>query len=172
MLHGRLLRVSELVVVLGAVVEQQRVADLGRELHHAESAALAGATRAAMLDTRRSGARGIDLGTVGKLASFDGQASGLRNIRFQFTAYCGAADAYMRREMEEATWSEVPTLTGPMRREEADRSRRLLHRLVLSCAAGAMEVMENVPGGGVRGLQEATSRVRSSIARKMRRDVV
>ena len=54
MLHGRLLRISELDVVSGAVLEQQRIADL-EQLHRAESAALAAQTRA------QTEARAIDL---------------------------------------------------------------------------------------------------------------
>ena len=47
MFHGRLLGVSVLVVVSGAVVEQQRIEDLEQQLHHVESAVQ---TRAAQLD--------------------------------------------------------------------------------------------------------------------------
>ena len=54
--------------------------------------------------------------------SFDGQASGFRNFRFQFTAYCGAVDADKRRGMEEASMS------GSMRQGEADRSPQLLEK--------------------------------------------
>ena len=46
-LHGCLLGVSVLVVVSGAVVEQQRIEDLEQQLHHVESAVQ---TRVAQLD--------------------------------------------------------------------------------------------------------------------------
>ena len=75
MLHGRLLRVSELVVVLGAALEQQRSADVQQQLHHAESAASAAETRAAQLEARQNEARAIALNTINRLAS-EGQASG------------------------------------------------------------------------------------------------
>ena len=87
MLHGRLLRVFELVVS-GTAMEQQRIEDLEQQLHHAESAALAAETRAAQLDATQNEARASDLKSIGKPASFDGQASGFRNFRFQFMAYC------------------------------------------------------------------------------------
>ena len=73
MRHGRLLRVSELVVVSGAAVEPQHIADLEQLLHHAESAASAAETHAALLDARQKGARAIDLGRASgnRLASTD-----------------------------------------------------------------------------------------------------
>ena len=98
-------------------------------------------------DTGQNKTRAVDLKSIRKPASCDGQASGLRNFRIQVTAYCDTADADMRREMEEASRSEVPILTGSMTQGEADRSRQLYYMLVLSCVVGAMGVMENVPGG-------------------------
>ena len=71
------------------------------QLHHTESAALAAETGAPQLDAGQNEARATDLQSIGKPASFDRQASGLRNFRLQFVAYCGAMDADMRREMEE-----------------------------------------------------------------------
>ena len=61
MLHGRLLRVSELVVVSRAVVGQQRIAHLKQTLHHADSAAFTAETLDALLDARQNEARAIDL---------------------------------------------------------------------------------------------------------------
>ena len=55
--------------VCWAVMEQQRIADLEQQLHHAESVALAAETRAARLGARQNEARAIDW------ASFDGQNS-------------------------------------------------------------------------------------------------
>ena len=113
-------------------MEQQRIADLEQQLHYAESAALAAERRAAQLG---AGQREAHLKSIGKPASFDGQASEFRNCRFQFTAYCGAMDADMRREMEEASKGEVPILTGSMRQGAGDRSRQLYHVHVLSCGS-------------------------------------
>ena len=110
-------------------MEQQRIADLQEQLHHAESAAMAGETRAALLDTRQNEARAIYLKSIGKLDSFNGQASGFRNIRLQFTAYCRGVDVDMRRDMEEASRGEVPILTGSMR-----RSRQVSTALLHACA--------------------------------------
>ena len=70
------------MVVSEAVMEQQRIADLQQQLHHAESCALAAVTRAAQMDARQSEARAIYLKNSGKRASFDGQASGFRSFRF------------------------------------------------------------------------------------------
>ena len=39
--------------------------------------------------------------------------------------------ADMRRDVEEASRSEVPMFTGPMRQVEADRSRQLYYMLAL-----------------------------------------
>ena len=71
MLHGRLLRVSEVVEVLGAVEEQERITYLEQQLHRAETAALAAETRVAQLDARKNEARAINLWSVGKLFSMD-----------------------------------------------------------------------------------------------------
>ena len=49
--------------------------------------------------------------------------------------------------MEEASRTEVSTLTGAMTHREAARSRQLYHILVLSCAGGAMQVMKTVLDG-------------------------
>ena len=65
--HGRLSGVSKLVVVSEAAMEPQRIADLEHPLHHAESAALAAATRAALLDARQNEARAVGLLGIGKL---------------------------------------------------------------------------------------------------------
>ena len=108
---------------------------------------MAAETRGAVLEARQNEARAIDLKSICKLASFDGQASGFRNFRFQFTAYCGAVDADMRREMEEASRSEVLKLPCSMRQGEASWSRQLDYMFVLSRVGGAMEVMENMPDG-------------------------
>ena len=88
-----------MVVFSGTVMEQQRIADLEQQLHHAESAALAVEKRAALLDARRNEARAIELGSIRKPAGFDGQASGFRNFRFP-------------------PRSEVPILTGSKRQGE------------------------------------------------------
>ena len=82
-------------------MEWQRIADLEQQLHHAESAAVAAETRAALLDARQNEARAIEVKSIGRPASFDGQASGFRNFRVQFTVYCGAKNADMRREMKD-----------------------------------------------------------------------
>ena len=89
----------------------------------------------------------LALKSIGQPAGFDGQTRGLRNFRFQVTAYCGAMDSVMRREMEEASRSEVPIVTASMRQGEVDRFRQLCNTLVLSCAGEAMGVMEIVPDG-------------------------
>ena len=118
-------------MVFGAVLEKQLMADLEQQLHHAESAALAAETRVVQVDARQNEARAIDLNSSGKLARIGGQASGFRNFRFQFMAYCGAMGADMRREMEEAFRSEVPILTGAMRQGETAGSRQLCNMLLL-----------------------------------------
>ena len=56
-------------------------------------------------------------------------------------------DVENRREMDEASKSEVPILPSSVRQTETDRSRQLYCMLLLPCAGGAMEVMENVPDG-------------------------
>ena len=91
---------SDWVVVSGAVLEQQRISDLERQVHHAEAAARTAETRAAQLDARQNEARALDMTCVGKPTGFDGQGS-VRNFRFQFMACCGAMGAGM--EMEEAS---------------------------------------------------------------------
>ena len=53
-------------------------------------------------------------------------------------------DDDVRRDLEDASWSGVPILTGSMRQGEADRSRQFYYVLVLSCAGEAMEVVERV----------------------------
>ena len=127
MFHGHLWRVSELVVVSGAVIEQQRIADLDQQLHHAESASLAAETRAALLDARQNEARAIDLKSIG----IPRTSQRVPKLRFQFTAYCGAMDADTRRQMEEASRSEVPILTGSVRH---GGSRQVSTVLLHACA--------------------------------------
>ena len=53
----------------------------------------------------------------------------------------------MTRELAEAARSERPTPTESLRTPEAGRSRQLHDMFVISCAGGAMEVMENVSDG-------------------------
>ena len=114
MLHGRLLRNSELVVVSGA----------------AYGAAV----------NRGSGTATAPCGV---------SIVGCKTERSSCNrpAATSDVDADMRREMEEASRSEVPILTASKRHGETDRSLQLYRMLVLSCARGAMEVMENVPDG-------------------------
>ena len=64
-------------------MEQQRFAGLEQQLHRAETAVLATETRAAQLDATQNEDRAMDLKSIGKRSSFDGQAGGFRNFRFQ-----------------------------------------------------------------------------------------
>ena len=48
-------------------MERHRIADLEQLLHHAESAALAAETRAALLDARQNEAPAVGLMGIGKL---------------------------------------------------------------------------------------------------------
>ena len=125
MFHSRLMGVYDLVVVSGAVLEQQRVADVERSQRHEPE------TRAAQLDARQNEARAIDLKSIGKPSSSDGQASGFRDVRFHFVANLSAMDADTRRETEDASRSEAPTLNEPTRRGSRQVSTALLHACAL-----------------------------------------
>ena len=67
-------------------MEQQRIAGLEQQLHHAETAALAAETRVPQLDARERSSRNQP--EEHQEASFDGQPTRFLNLRFQFVAYC------------------------------------------------------------------------------------
>ena len=116
MLHERLLRVSGLVVVSEAVMEQQRIADLEQQLHHAKTAALVGETRVVQVDARRNGARATDLQSIGKPAKpADSEITDSRSWRDVVPG------------MLEASRSEAPILTGSMTRGSRQVSTAVLH---------------------------------------------
>ena len=133
--HSRLFGVFDLVVVSGAVLEKQRVADVERSQRHVLRSWMQDRTKLAPSTCRASG----------KPSSSDGQASGIPNFRFHFVVYLGAMDADTGRETEEASRSESLILTGPIRHEEAALSQHSSASCLLSCAGGAMEFMEHVP---------------------------
>ena len=57
MLHRLLLKIFDLLVVSGAVMEQHQIADVKQQLHHAEAPALAPETRAVKLDATQNDGR-------------------------------------------------------------------------------------------------------------------
>ena len=66
-LHGRLSKVCDLLVVSGSVLEQQLIEDLDNLLHHTEASAQVGRRHALhSWDARQDEARALDLNSIGK----------------------------------------------------------------------------------------------------------
>ena len=76
-----------------------------------DSVALAAETRAALLNAQPIEGRATDVKSISKSANSE-------TFRLQFTACCGAMDVENRREMDQASDGEVPTLPSSVRQRE------------------------------------------------------